>query len=124
MAQKFAHAWDLRDQLGVEQPILLDALYGACRRAYGSMPNTTWIFARSGVPIYKSDWIDAHSVENALRCFLSVTKRRRQGERLAPFHVERLDFRTVDREGFFEGLARSGPKAVREFRETFGQPDT
>jgi hypothetical protein len=119
MEQKTAHGRALRDVTGVTRPILLDALDGACHRAYGSMPNMTWIFARSGHPVYKSDWTDAHSVENAIVYFLDVTQRRQQRERLAPFHVERLDFRTQDRDAFYRGLARNGPKAVREFGEAF-----
>lgn len=120
MEQKFRHARDLRDRLGVARPVLLDALDGACHRAYGSMPNMTWIFARSGVPVYKSDWTDARSVANAVEYFLDVAQRRRAGERLAPFRVERLDYRDQDREAFYRGLERNGPTAVREFREAFG----
>ncbi len=120
MAQKFSNARDLRDKLGVTRSILVDALDGACHRAYGSMPNMTWIFNKSGVPVYKSDWTDAASVENALQYFLDVKRRRRSGARLAPFHVERLDYRTQDREGFYAGLDRNGPKAVSEFRAAFG----
>lgn len=59
MEQKFRHANLMRDLLGVTRPILVDALDGACHRAYGSMPNMTWIFNRSGLPIYKSDWTDS-----------------------------------------------------------------
>ena len=51
MEQKHDHARALRDVLGVKRPIVLDALNGACHRAYGSMPNMSWIFARSGVPV-------------------------------------------------------------------------
>lgn len=120
MEQKFRHAEDLRDVLGVKRPILLDALDGSCHRAYGSMPNMTWIFAGSGVPVYKSDWTDARSLENAIEYFIEVVQRRRARERLVPFQVERLDFRTQDREGFFGALERNGSKAVREFREAFG----
>lgn len=117
MAQKLEHARALRDVLGVSRPILVDALDGACHRAYGSMPNMTWIFARSGVPVYKSDWTDSHSVENAVDYFLQVIQRRRQGERLVPFRVDRLDYRTSDTEGFYKGLERNGLKAVREFMQ-------
>jgi len=117
LEQKFKHAQALRDELGVTRPILVDALDGACHRAYGSMPNMTWIFTRAGLPLYKSDWTDANSVENALVYFLDVVKRRRDQERLAPFRVERLDYRESNRDAFFKGLERSGPKAVREFRE-------
>jgi hypothetical protein len=119
MPQKFEHARALRDILGVTRPILVDALDGACHRAYGSMPNMSWIFNKSGVPLYKSDWTDAHSVENALQYFLGVTDRRRQGERMAPFRVERIDYREQDTEAFYQGLARNGPKAVKEFRKAF-----
>lgn len=115
MEQKFEHARALRDELGVKRPILLDALDGACHRTYGSMPNMSWIFGRSGAPLYKADWTDSNSVENAIIYFLDVVRRRRERVRLAPFRVERLDFRTSDREAFFKGLERNGPKAVREF---------
>jgi hypothetical protein len=119
MEQKFRHARELHEVLGVSRPILLDSLDGACHRAYGSMPNMSWIFTGAGVPIYKSDWTDARSIANAIEYFLDVSDRRRAKERLAPFRVERLDFRNHDPEAFFEGLERNGPKAVREFREAF-----
>ncbi|MBI3961411.1 MAG: hypothetical protein HY335_01560 [Deinococcus sp.] len=120
MEQKFQHARALRDVLQVTRPILVDALDGACHRAYGSMPNMTWIFNQAGQPIYKSDWTDAASVENALTYFLDVAARRHSGARLVPFRVERLDYRTQDRAAFYQGLERNGPKAVEEFRAAFG----
>ncbi len=118
--QKYRHARLMRDLLGVTRPILVDALDGACHRAYGSMPNMTWIFNRSGIPVYKSDWTDMHSVENAIAYFLQVSERRQAGERMVPFRVERLDYRQQDRAAFYRGLERDGPKAVREFRAAFG----
>lgn len=121
MDQKFEHARALRDVLGVNRPILVDSLDGDCHRAFGSMPNMTWIFNKSGVPIYKSDWTDSHSVANALDYFLEVFDRRREGERLAPFQVERLDYRESDREAFYHRLAENGQKAVQEFRAAFGE---
>jgi hypothetical protein len=120
MEQKLRNARDLRDVIGVSRPILVDALDGACHIAYGSMPNMSWILTQSGVPVYKSDWTDANSIANAIEYFTAMTERRRAGERLVPFHVERLDYRNADRETFYKGLERNGPKAVREFREAFG----
>jgi hypothetical protein len=119
LQQKFKHARALRDVLGVTRPILVDSLDGACHRAYGSMPNMSWIFNKAGVPLYKSDWTDAYSVENALQYFLEVLDRRRKGEKIAPFRVERVDYRERDMEFFFQGLERNGSKAVKEFREAF-----
>jgi hypothetical protein len=119
MDQKYRHAADLRDTLGVTRPIYLDALDGACHRAFGSMPNMTWIFTKTGIPVYKSNWTHHTSVENALEYYVNVSQRRKKKERVVPFQVERLDYRENDRDGFFEGLARSGPKAVEEFKQAF-----
>jgi hypothetical protein len=118
MEQKLRHAQAIRDVLGVTRPILVDSLAGECHQTYGSMPNMTWIFNKAGIPIYKSDWSDSHSVENAIQYFLEVLKRRRAGEQVVPFQVERLDYRIRDPDAFYEGLARSGPKAVQEFRDS------
>jgi hypothetical protein len=119
MEQKFRNARDLRDVLGVTRPILVDSLDGACHRAYGSMPNMTWIFNKSGIPLYKSDWTDVISVELAIEYLLRVGERRRNRERLAPFRVERIDYRVQDQDAFYKGLERNGPKAVQEFRDAF-----
>jgi hypothetical protein len=121
MAHKTKHAQALRDVLHVTRPILLDSLAGDCHQAYGMMPNMTWIINRAGIPLYKSDWTDVNSVENAIRYFLDVVERRRDKERLVPFRVERLDYRTSDQDGFYEGLSRNGPKAVKEFKEFEGE---
>jgi hypothetical protein len=83
------------------------------------MPNMTWIFTKTGIPIYKSNWTHHTSVENALEYYVNVSQRRKKKERVVPFQVERLDYRENDRDGFFEGLARSGPKAVEEFKQAF-----
>ncbi|MFT5193942.1 MAG: hypothetical protein ACI9EW_003245 [Cellvibrionaceae bacterium] len=119
MEQKFAHAAKLREIYGVTRPILLDALDGSCHLRYGSQPNMTWIFNRSGTPIYKSDWSDANSIDSAIAYYLDVTQRRKNKERLAPFRVERIDYRNQDQEQFYAGLERNGPRAVTEFKEAF-----
>ncbi len=122
LEQKFRHAAALRDELGVSRPILVDALDGACHRAYGSMPNMTWIFNRAGQAIYKSDWTDANSVDNALQYYLDISRRRKDRETLAPFTVQRLDYRNADRLAFFNGLTRNGRQAVHDFIKAFGPP--
>lgn len=120
MAQKFTHARALRDKLGVTRSILVDSLDGACHRAYGSMPNMTWIFSQTGIPVYKSDWTDMDSVENMIIYLLGVIERRRAKKRMVPFRVERLDYRERDADKFLAGLERSGPKAVVEYESVFG----
>jgi len=119
LEQKFQHAEALRDLYGVERPIFVDSLDGACHRYFGSMPNMTWIINNAGIAVYKSDWSDAHSVRNSLEYFLSIPDRRRAGERLAPFKVERLDYRNQERELFYAALERNGKKALEEFKSAF-----
>ncbi len=117
--QKLSQAKDLQTVYGVTRTIVADSLDGACHRRFGTMPNMTWIVNKAGTPLYKSDWTDSESVENALIYFLNVEERRRGRHRLAPFRVERLDYREQNREGFDKGLLKSGPKALREFNEAF-----
>ena len=119
MQQKFQHARDLRDKQGVTRQILVDSLDGECHRAYGSMPNMAWIVSRAGTPVYKSDWTEANSIRSAIQYFLNVNHRRASGEQVAPFRVERLDYRTRNHEAFMKGLERSGQKAVKEFKAEF-----
>lgn len=108
-----------RDILGVTRPIFVDSLDGDCHRAFGLMPNMSWIFTQSGVPVYKSDWSDARRIQNAIEYLPDVTERRRSGERVSPFRVKRLDFYRQDQQAFYAALERNGPKSVREFRAAF-----
>lgn len=119
MAQKARHAAALREVYGLRRPIWLDSLDGAAHRAYGSMPNMTWIFNRRGVVQYKAAWTDVSSVVEALQNLLEIKKQRKEQSALAPFLIQRLDYRSVDREAFYRGLSRNGPKAVDDFNQSF-----
>jgi hypothetical protein len=115
MVQKFQHARALRDIYGVSRPILVDALDGVCHRRYGGYPNMTWIFSRTGTIVYKSDWTDTDSVIRMVEYLLEVQEMRKSRQRLAPFRVERIDFREIDRQAFVDGLVRNGQQAVDDF---------
>jgi hypothetical protein len=119
LEQKFQHAAAFRDVYGATRQILVDSLDGACHRYFGSMPNMTWIINKAGMAIYKSDWSDAHSVRNALEYFVNIPDRRKAGERLVPFRVERLDYRNQERDLFYAALERNGKKALEEFKKAF-----
>lgn len=119
MTQKAEHAASMRRVYGLKRPIWLDSLDGAAHRAYGSMPNMTWIFNRRGVVQYKAAWTDVESVADALENLIAVDELRKERVFRAPFPIQRLDFRPIDREAFRHGLERNGPKAVREFEEAF-----
>jgi hypothetical protein len=113
--QKLAQARRFREEQGVRRRILVDSLDGACHRAYGGLPNMTWVILRGGVIAYKAAWTDAADVRMAMENVARIGELRRQGGRLAPFWTERLGFRVVDQAAFNAGLECNGPKAVAEF---------
>ena len=121
--QKLRHAALMRDVAGVQRPILVDAIDGACHRFFGSMPNMTWIISRAGIAVYKSDWTDSESLRRTIRDLDDMTaERKRTRVPTAPFRVERLEYRQRDRKAFIHWLEEhAGPKAVAEYTAVFGR---
>jgi len=114
MDGKRRNARALREVVGVRRRILLDALDGPAHRAYGTLPNMTWIFGRGGLILYKSAWTDPEDVEDSLKRALDGLARRVKGDKL-PFYSERLSWRVRDDDTFRELLSRCGPQAVSDF---------
>lgn len=114
MVQKHKHACALRDELGVKRPIYLDALDGACHLAWGGLSNICYIVTKTGAPAYKANWTHTPSVSEAIDSLLEQGEKRRAGERLQPFSVERTEYRIHDNEGFQRGLERNGPQAIED----------
>lgn len=108
---KLGHAKALRDELGVRRPILVDDLDGPCHRAWGMLPNMSYVTLKGGTIAYKADWTNSFDVAGALEELLEEIATRTK----VPFYNERLRFRDVDREGFMRGLERNGPKAIADF---------
>jgi hypothetical protein len=114
--QKMRHARAFQQIFNLARSILVDSLDGVCHRAYGSMPNMSWIFDRAGRPIYKADWTSVTSIRTALQDLqANIERRRSSGQNFSPFRVERLEYRPNDPAAFQRGLERNGPKAVAEF---------
>jgi hypothetical protein len=117
MEQKRRHARAMRDTLGFKRQMLIDDLEGTVHRAYGTLPNMTWIVGRGGIIHYKAAWTNVADVEAALKDSLyAMDNRAKLG--LMPFYAERISWRTRE-QGFRAGLERAGPKAVSDF---FGKP--
>lgn len=115
MEDKIRAAQKLRDHYEVDRPIFIDDITGDLHLAFGGRSNMTWIFNRAGSPLYRSNWTDALSSENAVIYYLDVLERRRNREKLAPFKVERLDYRDVNKEKRIEGIALAGKQAIDEW---------
>ena len=114
--QKLRHAGDMQAKLSLQRPVLVDSLEGDCHRAYGSMPNMSWILDRAGRPVYKADWTDPEDVAATVAQLLNLAERRRvEHKPMVPYVSNRLVYRFQDRDGFLEGLERNGPRAVTEY---------
>ena len=114
MEGKRENARALREIVGITRQVLLDGLDGPAHKAYGQLPNMTWILGRGGLILYKSAWTDPEDVEDSLKRALDGLEHRGKGDKL-PFYSERLSWRIRDDDTFRELLSRCGPQAVSDF---------
>lgn len=125
---KLAHARLLRDELGIRRPILVDDLDGTAHRAYGSLPNMSWVSpAGAGWSTYKANWTNAANVEGFLERFLAARASQQDGRRQARYETEQVEFRDIDDEAFQQRLRRNGPRAVAEIdraRQLWARPSS
>jgi len=110
----------LREEEGVELPILVDSLDGKVHRQYGSRPNSTYLIDKSARVAFRALWTRPGVLEEALEELLESQEESgkehavvRDGEdasmprRYGMLHAHRA-------------LERGGPKAVRDFKEALG----
>lgn len=114
--EKLEAARKFVDQCDIQRPMLVDTLNGEVHRAYGTLPNMSWIISRTGKILYKADWTDARTIRHALEELGFELDARRTGTRLTPFYIERLPQRPNSTEEFMQGLLDvGGPRSAHEF---------
>jgi hypothetical protein len=114
---KLACAALLRDETGIGRDILVDDLDGTVHRAYGLMPNMTWVIARGGRIAYKANWTSAANVEAFLTRFLAGHGEHSAETAPVMYETQQAEFRYTDRKRFMQHLLRNGPRAVAEFEK-------
>ena len=114
-ARKLAGATLLRDETGISRDILVDDLAGTVHRAYGMMPNMTWVIGRGGRVAYKANWTSAANVEAFLIRFLAARAKHPPETTAVMYETQQVEFRYADRKRFTERLLRNGPRATAEF---------
>ncbi|TML76417.1 MAG: hypothetical protein E6G12_07155 [Actinobacteria bacterium] len=93
------------------RPILVDDLDGSVHRAYGLLPNMSWVLDRGGAILYKAMWTSAARIGE----FLDRRQEQPAGPASATFYAEHLEPLLRDRAAFQRGLERNGPRAAAEF---------
>ena len=96
--------------------MLVDDLAGTGHRLYGLLPNMTYLIGRGGRVLFRADWTDPPTIEQAIRYLLDARDRRREGLSLKPFYAEFLGYRWSSQAAFMAGLEVAGPQAVSDFR--------
>jgi hypothetical protein len=96
--------------------VLVDDLAGTGHRLYGLLPNMTYLIGRGGRVLFRADWTDPPTIEQAIRYLLEARDRRRDGLSLKPFYAEFLGYRWSSQAAFMAGLEVAGPQAVSDFR--------
>lgn len=114
MDDKRRHAAAFLDECRVRREILLDDLAGTAHRAYGMLPNMTWIVGRGGFIHYKSTWTSVPDIAGALQAVVDF-QANRAARGWVPFYTERSAWSTRDPEAFQQRLLRAGPQAVTDF---------
>jgi len=114
---KLACAALLREETGIGRDILVDDLDGTVHRAYGLMPNMTWVIDRGGRDVYKANWTGAANVEAFLDRFLAGRAEHPPGTLPVMYETQQAEFRYPDRKRFMQHLLRNGPRAVAEFEK-------
>ena len=117
LESKLAGARLLGEEAGIGRDILVDDLVGSVHRAYGLMPNMTWVIDRGGRVAYKANWTSAANVEAFLARFLAARGQRRAGAAPVMYETEQVEFRHTDRRRFTGHLLRNGPRAAAEFEK-------
>ena len=114
--QKIEHARQFQQRYGITRPVLVDSLSGDCHRAYGGLPNMSYIISRAVRVLFRADWTDPATIEGAIDFILGARQRRRDGLRLKPFYAELVGYRWTDDPAFMAGLEVAGPQAVSDFK--------
>ncbi len=114
MDDKRRNARALLDKGKVRREILLDNLEGTAHRAYGLLPNMTWIIGRRGFIHYKSAWTSSDDVADALEAILDFETNRARNQ-WVPFYSERSAWSYRDQQKFSDGLQRAGGQAVADY---------
>lgn len=111
---KRRNARAFRDHCLVRREILIDELDGAAHRAYGLLPNMTWIVGSSGMIHYKAAWTNVAEIAGVLDDVLTFEQYRAERQWI-PFYSERTSWSARDRAKFRAGLLRSGLRALSDY---------
>jgi hypothetical protein len=106
---------------GIRRQVLVDELEGTVHRAYGSLPNMSYIVRPGGTIEYRADWTDPRTLSMALDQVSYQREQRRARHRMTPYYLEWAPQRSADGEAFMDSVLEvAGKRAVDEFIRAMG----
>lgn len=118
LEDKLASARKLIERFGVRRRVLVDDLSGSVHRAYGTLPNMTYVIRRRGSVHYRATWTDPRTAGFAMEQLELERRVARDGGSSLPYFMDMAPARPRDRLAFMEGLLEGGgPRAVDEYLE-------
>ena len=122
LEQKLAHARTLRDLEQIQEiPILVDDFAGTMHRAYGLLPNMTYLIDRDGIVVYKSDWGDAQELDGVCASLVRVDEMKATNVPIIRQGIsQRLHWISMDPVQRERVYRRSGEKAIRDYLNARG----
>lgn len=116
LERKLDHARTMAEELRFERPMLVDDLDGTVHRAFGRLPNMTYIVGPSGTIVYRAAWTDPRTIRLALEQILFERGERRRKRRTTPYYMEWLPQRYNDDLRFVRDLYElGGSRPVDEY---------
>lgn len=114
MEDKFLCAQRLKDRWHINRSILVDDLSGTTHRAYGGLPNMSYIVEPPGVVIFRADWTDSSAIEWALTRLNSAN-----GSRVSQSMSYTMELMSVrngnqSRNSFLEVLVETGGTSAKD----------
>ncbi len=113
--QKRAHARHMAATYEIRRPMLVDDLEGTVHRAFGGLPNMTYVLHRGRV-VYRANWTAEASLRMALDHLAYEAEVKADGSKMVPYWVEWAPQKRYDSLAFLERMQRDvGARAVEEF---------
>ena len=116
--QKRSAAREMVERFDIRRQMLVDDYEGTAHRAYGRLPNMTYIVSRGGRVDYRASWTDGRTIRFALETLTLARAAAKEGRRVLPYFMEWRPTRLNDGRGFLEGLVTiGGERAANEYIE-------
>lgn len=115
-AQRVKNAWRLKNEEKVPFPVIIDGIDNEIRKLYHALTNPVFIIDRDGILVYKSSWIWAPDLEQALTELVAWEEAKAKNQMVRMCYSEKLVGLTRNTKISAQVHRRAGPEAQQIFQ--------